>query len=178
MRIESRMVPVVVDDIDTDQIIPARFLKVTTRAGLGESLFIDRPDFATHRPEMKGARILLSGANFGCGSSREHAPWALVEWGFKAVIARSFADIFKQNALKNGLVPVEIDEGVHRLLCSDPSREVAVDVKAGVLELPGGRRVPFPLDPFARRCLIDGLDELAYLRAQEPLIAAHEARHG
>jgi 3-isopropylmalate/(R)-2-methylmalate dehydratase small subunit len=178
MNITSRLVPVVADDIDTDQIIPARFLKVTSRKGLGAHLFADRPDFATHRPESRGATILLAGVNFGCGSSREHAPWALVEWGFRAVIARSFADIFRQNALKNGLVPVAVDEGVHRLLAIDPTREVSIDVREAVLELPGGGRVGFLLDPFARRCLVDGLDELAYLRAQEPHIAEYEKQNG
>jgi 3-isopropylmalate/(R)-2-methylmalate dehydratase small subunit len=174
--IRSRCNPLLVDDVDTDQIIPARFLKTIGRAGLGAQLFADwrgaRFDGADD------ARILLAGVNFGCGSSREHAVWALSDFGFEAVIARSFADIFRANALKNGLVPVAVDEDVHRFLVAHPHIEVTVDVARGVLVLAGREEVPFPLDPFAKQCLVDGIDELEYLRRHETAIAVWEARNG
>jgi 3-isopropylmalate/(R)-2-methylmalate dehydratase small subunit len=174
--LKSRLNPLVVDDVDTDQIIPARFLKTTGRVGLGASLFADwrgsRFDAASD------ARVLLAGNNFGCGSSREHAVWALTDFGFEAVIARSFADIFRANALKNGLVPVAVDANVHRYLVDNPQSEVTVDVARAVLVLPDGEEVAFPLDPFARQCLVQGIDELEYLRRHETAIAVWEARHG
>jgi 3-isopropylmalate/(R)-2-methylmalate dehydratase small subunit len=174
--IRSRVNPLLVDDVDTDQIIPARFLKTTSRAGLGAQLFADwrggRFDGAND------ARILLAGNNFGCGSSREHAVWALTDFGFEAVIARSFADIFRANSLKNGLVPVAVDANVHKFLVENPGVEVTVDVARAMLVLPDGEEVAFPLDPFARQCLTQGIDELEYLRRHETAIAVWEARHG
>ena len=174
--IRSLVNPLVVDDVDTDQIIPARFLKTTGRAGLGAQLFADwrggRFDAANE------ARVLLAGNNFGCGSSREHAVWALTDFGFEAVIARSFADIFRANALKNGLVPVAVDADVHRYLVEHHDAEVTIDVARATLVLPDGEEVVFPLDPFARQCLTQGIDELEYLRRHETAIAVWEARHG
>jgi 3-isopropylmalate/(R)-2-methylmalate dehydratase small subunit len=187
--IKSRTVVLDRDDVDTDQIIPARFLKVTDKAGLGASLFSDwrylpdgspRPEFALNRPDAQGAQVLVAGANFGCGSSREHAPWALTGWGLRAVVALSFADIFKNNALKNGLVPVEIPADMHAALLAlrekDPAIEVHIDLITTTFALPDGRAVGFPIDPFARRCLLEGLDELAYLMTHEQRVKAYEAQ--
>jgi 3-isopropylmalate/(R)-2-methylmalate dehydratase small subunit len=175
--IRSRCHPLLVDDVDTDQIIPARFLKTVGRTGLGAQLFADwrGARFATNDA---GARVLLAGHNFGCGSSREHAVWALADFGFEAVIARSFADIFRANALKNGLVPVSVGEDAHRFLVEHPGAEVTIDVAQATLTLPEQPPVPFLLDPFARRCLTEGIDELDYLRRHETAIAVFEARHG
>jgi 3-isopropylmalate/(R)-2-methylmalate dehydratase small subunit len=186
----TRAVALPINDIDTDQIIPARFLKVTDKQGLGKSLFADwrylpdgsaRPEFALNRPDAAGAQILLAGHNFGCGSSREHAPWALVGFGFRAVVSTSFADIFRNNALKNGLLPVPVDQGTHaRLLAlraADPSLEITVDLEAQELSLADGTRASFPVDPFARSCLLQGVDELGYLLHFEPQIRAYEAAH-
>ena len=181
----SRTVVLDRDDVDTDQIIPARFLKVTVKEGLGKALFADwrfeadgspKADFVLNRPESAGARVLVVGRNFGCGSSREHAPWALHDFGFRAIVAGSFADIFKNNALKNGLLPVAVPEDVRRRLVAAPGTEVTVDLQARVLRLPDGGAVPFPIDPFARHCLLEGQDELQFLLGQEAAIAAHEAR--
>jgi 3-isopropylmalate/(R)-2-methylmalate dehydratase small subunit len=190
-QLRSRMVLLPVDDVDTDQIIPARFLKVTDKAGLGAQLFADwryfpdgtpRPDFALNRPESAGAEVLLAGRNFGCGSSREHAPWALAGWGIRAVIALGFADIFRGNALKNGIVPLVVDEATHAGLVAarqaDAALEVEIDLARTELGLPDGRRVGFPVDPFARHCLVHGVDELGYLLAVAGEVAAYEARHG
>ena len=189
-RLTARAVALPINDIDTDQIIPARFLKVTDKQGLGKSLFADwrylpdgspRPEFALNRPDAAGAQILLAGHNFGCGSSREHAPWALVGFGFRAVVSTSFADIFRNNALKNGLLPVPVDPATHaRLLAAraaDPSLEITVDLEAQELTLADGTRAPFPVDPFARSCLLQGVDELGYLLNFEPQIRAYEAAH-
>jgi 3-isopropylmalate/(R)-2-methylmalate dehydratase small subunit len=157
------------------------------RGGLGQHLFADwrfgaageaRPDFPLHRPEARGATVLVAGENFGCGSSREHAVWALLDFGFHAVVATSFADIFRHNALKNGLLPVVVDEPAHRRLVATAGQEVVVDVVAGELRLPDGTACPFPLDPFARHCLLHGLDELGYLLAQQAAIAGFEAAAG
>ena len=188
--VTSAVVPMVRNDIDTDQIIPARFLKTVNRAGLGDQLFNDwryladgspNPEFVLNRPEMAGRAILLAGDNFGCGSSREHAPWALTAWGIRAVISTSFADIFRNNALKNGLVPVALSsDGVARitsLLESDPAAVITVDLEAQQVRLPGGDALPFHVDPFARRMLLDGTDELGYLLSLEPAIEAYEAAH-
>ena len=185
----SRVIALPMDNIDTDQIIPARFLKTTDKAGLGPSLFADwrydaegrpRPDFVLNRPEAQGAQVLLAGDNFGCGSSREHAPWALAGFGFRAVVSTSFADIFRSNALKNGLLPIIVDGGTHRRLLDslarEPQAEVTVDLAALTLKLPGGAEVSFPFDGFARDCLLEGVDELGYLLQRQALIAAHEAR--
>jgi 3-isopropylmalate/(R)-2-methylmalate dehydratase small subunit len=174
--IRSRVNPLVVDDVDTDQIIPARFLKTIGRAGLGANLFADWR--GARFDATNDARALLAGVNFGCGSSREHAVWALTDFGFEAVIARSFADIFRSNALKNGLVPVAVDADVHRFLVENPGVEVSVDVARAVLVMPDGEEVAFPLDPFARQCLTQGIDELEYLRRHETAIAVWEARNG
>ncbi len=188
--VTSAVVPMVRNDIDTDQIIPARFLKTVNRAGLGDQLFNDwryladgspNPEFVLNRPEMAGRAILLAGDNFGCGSSREHAPWALTAWGIRAVISTSFADIFRNNALKNGLVPVALSsDGVARitsLLESDPAAVITVDLEAQQVRLPGGDALPFHVDPFALRMLLDGTDELGYLLSLEPAIEAYEAAH-
>jgi len=185
--IRSRTVVLPEADIDTDQIFPARFLTTTSDAGFAEMLFADwrfdaagrpRPEFALNRPEAAGCGILIAGPNFGCGSSREHAPWALRDYGFRAVISTSIADIFFSNALKNGLVPVRVDADAHAWLVANPGAEVEVDVAAGELRLPGGRAAPFQMDPFARHCLLNGVDELGYLLAQLPAIEAWEKRRG
>ncbi len=178
--ITSKTVVLPIDNVDTDQIIPARFLTVTTKAGLGENLFADwrrEPDFVLNRDESKGAAILVAGENFGCGSSREHAPWALVDFGFRAVVSRSIADIFKGNAVKNGLVPVEVPGEIHRALLAHPGWVVTVDLERKLLVLPDGREAAFPIDAFARHCLLHGIDPLDFLREQEGAIGAFEAAH-
>ncbi|MEK7406708.1 MAG: 3-isopropylmalate dehydratase small subunit [Acidobacteriota bacterium] len=185
-KLTSRVVPLPVANIDTDQIIPARFLKVTTKEGLGEGLFCDwrydaegrpKPDFILNQPRARGAAILLAGDNFGCGSSREHAPWALAQFGFRAVVSTSFADIFRQNALKNSLLPVVVPPEIHaELFRLEPEAEVSIDLAAQTLTLPDGRAVEFPIDAFARHCLLGGVDELGYILGQEAAIAAYEAR--
>ena len=185
----GRVIALPMDNIDTDQIIPARFLKTTDKSGLGASLFADwrydadgrrRPDFVLNRPEAQGAQVLLAGDNFGCGSSREHAPWALAGFGFRAVVSTSFADIFRNNALKNGLLPIIVDGEAHRRLLDslarEPQAEVTVDLAAQTLKLPGGVEVSFPIDGFARDCLLEGVDELGYLFQRHSQIAAYEAR--
>ncbi len=187
-KLTSRAVALPIDNIDTDQIIPARFLKVTDKAGLGAHLFADwryapdgspRPDFILNRPEAQGAQILVAGDNFGCGSSREHAPWALIGFGFRAIISTSFADIFRNNALKNGLLPVVVDGETHRdlfaLLTEIPDAELTIDLSAQTLSFLD-RSVVFPIDPFSRTCLLNGVDELGYIRSFEQAIAAYEAR--
>jgi 3-isopropylmalate/(R)-2-methylmalate dehydratase small subunit len=173
-----------VDDVDTDQIIPARFLKTTDKRGLGSSLFADwreRPDFPLDRPDAAGAQILVAGANFGCGSSREHAPWALVGWGLRAIVALSFADIFRQNALKNGLLPIAVAPALHRRLievrAADASARITVDVAGQTVGLVGGPPFRFDIDPFAKECLVHGIDELGYLLARLPGIERHEKTH-
>jgi 3-isopropylmalate/(R)-2-methylmalate dehydratase small subunit len=183
---ESRLVPLPVNNIDTDQIIPARFLKTTSKAGLGDQLFNDwrydaqgnpKPDFILNQPRAKGALILLAGDNFGCGSSREHAPWALTQFGFRAVISTSFADIFKQNSLKNSLLPIVVPADVHAALFKLPEdATVKVDLPNQTLTIPGGRKVEFPVDGFSKHCLVNGVDELGYILQQEAAIAAYESR--
>lgn len=186
----SRIVPLPVDNIDTDQIIPARFLKVTTKVGLGDALFADwrympdgvpNPDFVLNQPVYQGSQVLLAGDNFGCGSSREHAPWALTGWGFRAVISTSFADIFRSNALKNGLLPVEVDARTHAdlldLVEENAEATVTIDLEAQTLTLPGGGAAHFPVDPFAKNCLLRGVDQLGYLLSFEEQIAAYEEAH-
>ena len=185
----SRLVALPVENVDTDQIIPARFLKVTDKAGLGEALFADwrygpdgapNPDFVLNRPEARGAQVLVAGDNFGCGSSREHAPWALVGYGFRAVVSTFFADIFRNNALKNGLLPIAVDPAAHRrllALAADPGAEVTVDLAAQTVTLPDGEAVPFPVDPFAKHCLLNGVDQLGFLLAEDEAIARYEAEH-
>ena len=186
----SKVIPLLVDNVDTDQIIPARYLKGTSKEGLGEGLFADwrydgdgnpREGFVLNRPEMAGRSVLLAGANFGSGSSREHAAWALRAFGFKAVLAPLFADIFRNNALKNGLLPVELPADAHAELAAavdaDPDAAVTVDLEAETVTLPGGRAVGFTVDPFARQMLLDGTDELGYLLSQAAAVAAYEDAH-
>jgi 3-isopropylmalate/(R)-2-methylmalate dehydratase small subunit len=180
--LEATYVVVPADDIDTDQIIPARFLKTTDKRGLGSALFADwkeRPDFPLTRPDAVGARVLVAGINFGCGSSREHAPWALTGWGFQAIVARSFADIFRGNALKNGLLPVAVGAELHARIVDarrrDPAARIVVDLPRQTVGLVGGAQETFDIDPFAKECLTHGIDELGYLLARLPDIERHEA---
>lgn len=185
----SKIVPLSSENVDTDQIIPARFLKVTDKAGLGANLFADwryngdgtpKPEFILNQPEMKGRQVLLAGDNFGCGSSREHAPWALTGFGFRAVISTSFADIFRNNSLKNGLLPIIVDKDTHQQLFSlvgeDPETQVSVDLAAQTVTLPDGRKVGFNLDAFSKACLLNGVDEIGYVLGMGDKIAAFEAR--
>jgi 3-isopropylmalate/(R)-2-methylmalate dehydratase small subunit len=181
-QLTSRVVPLLENDIDTDQIIPARYLKVTDKHGLGDALFADwrgRPGFPIGAPRHAGAQVLLTGHNFGCGSSREHAPWALVAGGFRAVISTSFADIFRGNALKNGLIPVEVPPAIHAALVAGavaPEFTVAIDLEAQELRAPGVPTTAFAVDGFARRCLLDGVDELGFLLRHLPDIERYERR--
>jgi 3-isopropylmalate/(R)-2-methylmalate dehydratase small subunit len=184
----SRVAPLPIDNIDTDQIIPARFLKTTSKIGLGDQLFFDwrydsagqpNPDFLLNQPAGKAAQVLLGGDNFGCGSSREHAPWALTQYGFKAVISTSFADIFKGNSLKNALLPIVVPQDVSAKLFAtlkaDPAATVTISLADQTLTLPDGSKVEFPIDPFYKDCLLEGVDELGYILNQEAAIAGHEA---
>ena len=181
----SRSVVLPGSNIDTDQIIPARFLTTTTRSGLGAHLFADwryagdgapQADFVLNRPEATGCSILVAGNNFGCGSSREHAPWALTDYGFRAVVSTQFADIFRNNSLKNALLPVAVDQAAHAWLLAHPGAQVTIDLESTTLTLPTGQAVRFPLEPFARYCLLNGVDELGFLRGREQDIAAYEQR--
>jgi 3-isopropylmalate/(R)-2-methylmalate dehydratase small subunit len=189
VSLTSRVVALPINDIDTDQIIPARFLKATDKDGMGAHLFADwrylpdgspRPDFVLNQPQHQGAQILLAGDNFGCGSSREHAPWALTAFGFRAILAMSFADIFRNNALKNGLLPIVISAETQRLLLDlldeVPAAEITVDLAAQTVTLPTGQAVSFNIDPFSKACLLKGTDELGYLLGFEKQIAAYEAQ--
>jgi 3-isopropylmalate/(R)-2-methylmalate dehydratase small subunit len=188
-KLNSTLVPLPHTDVDTDQIIPANYLKVTDKAGLAEGLFARwryrpdgqiEPDFPLNWAQCQGSEILLVGDNFGCGSSREHAPWALEGWGFRAVISTSFADIFRNNSLKNGLLPVQVDEQTARQLFSlveeDPGTQVEINLGEQTLTLPDGRQVNFPIDSFSKTCLLEGVDQLGYLLNQEAKIAAYEKR--
>jgi 3-isopropylmalate/(R)-2-methylmalate dehydratase small subunit len=183
-RVTSKTVVIASSNIDTDQIIPARFLTTTTKEGLGKQLFADwryakdgspNPDFVLNRPEARAAQVLVAGRNFGCGSSREHAPWALLDFGFRAVISTEIADIFRGNSLKNGLLPVVVDEQTSRWLLEHPGADVDIDLEAMRLTLPTGTQVPFPIEAFARHCLLNGIDELGYLRSQLESIERYEA---
>lgn len=183
--LRSRTVVLPVSDVDTDQIIPARFLTTTTRSGLGANLFADwrygsdgapQADFVLNRPEAKGCSILVAGNNFGCGSSREHAPWALTGYGFRAVVSTQIADIFRSNSLKNGLLPVIVDQATHGWLMEHPGAELVIDLESTSLTLPTGQSVRFPLEPFARYCLMNGVDELGFLLGKEAEILAYERR--
>ena len=185
-QLRSRTVVLPASDVDTDQIIPARFLTTTTREGLGRHLFADwrygpdgapKPEFVLNRPQAEGCAILVAGNNFGCGSSREHAPWALTDFGFRAVVSTQIADIFRNNSLKNGLVPVIAEPGAHRWLLEHPGAEVTIDLESATLRYPAGE-VRFALEPFARFCLINGVDELGFLLGREAQIAAYETRAG
>jgi 3-isopropylmalate/(R)-2-methylmalate dehydratase small subunit len=183
--IRSRTVVMPSSNIDTDQIIPARFLTTTTRDGLGAALFADwrydaagqpRPGFVLNHPEARGCEVLVAGRNIGCGSSREHAPWALLDYGFRAVVSTEIADIFRSNSLKNGLLPIVVDEATHRWLIDNPGAEVTIDLETTSLHLPDGRTRQFPIEAFARYCLMNGVDELGYLLSQSDAISAHERR--
>ena len=188
-KLTSRAIPLHVNDIDTDQIIPAQFLKVTDKNGLADALFFHwrynddkspKEDFIINKPESMGAQILLAGDNFGCGSSREHAPWALTSYGFRAVISTSFADIFRNNALKNGLIPIIVDEETHKMLFDlaeeAPRAELTVDLATQTVSFPGGS-FNFPIDPFNKTCLLNGVDELGYIMGFEKEIAEFESRN-
>jgi len=183
--LRSRTVVLPTTNIDTDQIIPARFLTTTTREGLGRNLFADwrydaqgkpRADFALNRPEAQGCQILVAGRNLGCGSSREHAPWALLDYGFRAVVSTEIADIFRNNSLKNGLLPVVVDEVTSRWLIEHPGAEVTIDLESTTLALPTGDRVQFPIEAFSRYCLLNGVDELGFLLERSGEIEAYERR--
>ena len=184
----SAIIPLPAENVDTDQIIPARFLKTTQKSGLADALFYDwrydadgqpRPDFVINQPQMQGRQILLAGDNFGAGSSREHAPWALTSWGIRAIFSTSFADIFRNNALKNGLLPIVVDEETHRALfecvAERPEAEVSVDLEAQVVHLPSDQDIAFEVDPFARQMLLAGTDEIGWLLDRSHAIDAWEA---
>lgn len=186
----SRIVPLPNENIDTDQIMPARFLKATGKTGLGKSLFYDwrydaegkaKPEFILNQPHIAGAAILLAGNNFGCGSSREHAPWAIEDFGFQVVISTSFADIFRNNCLKNGILPLAVNKTCHeklfRIAREDSAAEITVDLESQTLLLPDGEAVHFPIDPYSKKCLLEGLDDLAYLLKHSGAISAYEASH-
>jgi 3-isopropylmalate/(R)-2-methylmalate dehydratase small subunit len=184
---QGKIVALPINDTDTDQIIPARYLKTTDKEGLGKQLFSDwrynadgspKADFVLNQPEHQGASVLIGGHNFGCGSSREHAPWALIGGGFQAVISTDFADIFRNNSLKNGLLPIVVDEQTHQQLISlaqeDPTTEVKIDLATQTLLLPDGRNVEFPIDGFSKYCLLNGVDQLGYLQGLEAEVVAYE----
>ncbi len=187
----SKAVPLPAENVDTDQIVPARYLKVTDKNGLAEALFRDwryeedgslkEPRFVLDRPEMAGRAILVAGDNFGAGSSREHAPWALSAWGVRAILSTSYADIFKNNSLKNGVLPITVDAATHArlfaLLAADPDAEFMIDLAEQGVLLPDGTTIDFDIDPFAKRMILAGTDELGYLLLKEPEIAAWEATH-
>jgi len=182
-RIQSRTVVLPTRDIDTDQLIPARFLTTTSRDGLGQFLFHDlrfdangdaNPDFVLNQPQAEGCGILIAGNNLGCGSSREHAPWALLDYGFQAVVSTEIADIFRNNSLKNGLLPIVVDEDTHQYLLANPGISLDIDVLQATMTLPGGKTIEFPIDGFARHCLIEGIDQLGYLQKQAAHISAFE----
>ncbi len=187
----SRVIPLPAENVDTDQIVPARYLKVTDKEGLAEALFRDwrfgpdgsltEPHFVIDRPEMSGRQILLVGDNFGCGSSREHAPWALAAWGVKAILSTSFADIFRNNSLKNGVLPIVVDRPTHArlfdLVASDPDANITVDLAEQGILLPDGTTIDFEIDPFAKQMILAGTDEIGYLLAKDAAIGAWEADH-
>jgi 3-isopropylmalate/(R)-2-methylmalate dehydratase small subunit len=185
MLLTSKTVVLRFDNVDTDQIIPARFLKTISKEGLGDQLFYDwrydasgapKPDFILNTDAAKGAQVLVAGDNFGCGSSREHAPWALTQFGFKAVVSTSFADIFKGNSLKNGLLPIVVPADIHAALLESPGAIVKIDLASQTLTMPDGTAVEFPIDAFSKHCLLEGVDELGYILKQDVAIAAYEAR--
>jgi 3-isopropylmalate/(R)-2-methylmalate dehydratase small subunit len=189
-KLTATMVAIPTENIDTDQIIPARFLKVTDKKGLGDNLFCDwryhpdgspKEDFVLNTDRGKQAKILVAGDNFGCGSSREHAPWAIMSYGFRAVISTSFADIFRNNSLKLGLLPVVVDEETHWQLLSlieeEPTTQVTIDLESQTLQLPDGRKVNFPIDNFSKTCILNGVDQLGYLQSHASAIETYEATH-
>jgi 3-isopropylmalate/(R)-2-methylmalate dehydratase small subunit len=186
----ATMVAIPTENIDTDQIIPARFLKVTDKQGLGDNLFCDwryledgspKQDFVLNTEQGKKAKILVAGDNFGCGSSREHAPWAIMGYGFRAVISTDFADIFRNNSLKLGLLPVVIDQETHLQLLSlieeEPESEITIDLDKQTVQLPDGRKVTFPIDNFSKTCILNGLDQLGYLQSHASAVEAYEKSH-
>jgi 3-isopropylmalate/(R)-2-methylmalate dehydratase small subunit len=186
----ATMVSIPTENIDTDQIIPARFLKVTDKQGLGDNLFFDwryeadgspKADFILNTEQAHQAKILVTGDNFGCGSSREHAPWAIMGYGFKAVISTSFADIFRNNSLKLGLVPIIVDKETHyqlqSLISEEPNTQITVDLASQKVQLPDGRAVQFPIDTFSKTCILNGIDQLGYLQRHTAAVAAYEAEH-
>lgn len=187
----SRAIPLPAENVDTDQVVPARYLKMTDKHGLADALFRDwrfeedgslkDPPFVLDRPHMAGRKILLAGDNFGAGSSREHAPWALAAWGIRAILSTSYADIFRSNSLKNGVLPIVVDTVTHarlfQLLADDPDAEFTIDLSEQGVLLPDGSTIDFDIDPFAKRMILAGTDELGYLLAKEPDIDAWEARH-
>ncbi len=186
----GKIVSIPTENIDTDQIIPAQFLKVTDKMGLGENVFFNwrflpdgspNPDFVLNQSQSQGVEILVAGDNFGCGSSREHAPWALMAFGFRAIISTSFADIFHNNALKNGLLPIIVDEDTHRQLQSlaeeAPDTRITIDLPNQRITLPDGRQIAFPIDHFSKHCLTNGIDQLGYLREKLPAIEEYEKTH-
>ena len=184
--IESRTAVLPFTNIDTDQIIPARFLTTTTKDGLGKQAFADwrydasgapNADFLLNKPEAHGCSILVAGRNFGCGSSRAHAPWALLDFGFRAVISTEIADIFRNNSLKNGLLPIVVDEPTHEWLMANPGAQVRIDLESNTLTLPNGKTATFPIEGFARYCLLNGTDELGFLLKQSDAIARYESAH-
>jgi len=181
---QSKTVLLPIENVDTDQIIPARFLKVTSKVGIGANLFADwrydakgaaKSDFVLNKPEAEGAAVLVAGDNFGCGSSREHAPWALYDYGFRAIVSTSIADIFRNNSLKNGLIPIVVDKAVHAALLAQPGMQVTVSLEDRSLALADGRKVTFPIDPFARYCLMNGQDELDFLMSCDADIRGFES---
>jgi len=182
-RFTSATTVLAIDDVDTDQIIPARFLTTTTRDGIGKALFADwRYDsqgkpitgFPLNEPGAEGRTILVAGRNFGCGSSREHAPWSLHDFGFRAVISTEIADIFRNNSLKNGLLPIIVDKATHAWLIANPGAEVTVDLEAREIRLPNGKAVNFPIDGFARHCILEGVDQTGFLLKQADAITQFE----
>ena len=188
--LKATMVSIPTENVDTDQIIPARFLKVTDKNGLGDNLFFDwrynadgspKEDFVLNTEQGKKAKVLLAGDNFGCGSSREHAPWAIMGYGFKAVISTSFADIFRNNSLKLGLVPIMVDKDTHYQLMSlieeEPDTEISVDLENQTVQLPDGRKVNFPIDNFSKTCILQGVDQLGYLQSHAADVDTYEANH-
>ena len=188
--LNSHAVLLSAENVDTDQIIPARFLKTLDKNGLGKQLFFDwryqpdgsdNPDFALNKPDAQGAQIILAGDNFGCGSSREHAPWALMGWGVRAVISTSFADIFKGNSLKNGLLPIQVDAATHAKLVAavkaNPKAQLSIDLAKTELTLPDGAKVKFPIDGFAQHCLLNGIDQLGYILSFDDKIKGYETAH-
>jgi 3-isopropylmalate/(R)-2-methylmalate dehydratase small subunit len=190
IKFSGSIVAIPLNNVDTDQIIPARYLKVTDKQGLGEAAFSDwrynadgtpKPDFVLNKPEYQNANVLIGGHNFGCGSSREHAPWALIGAGFQAVISTYFADIFRNNSLKNGLLPIVVDEATQQQLVSlaqeDPSTTVSIDLENQTLILPDGRAVNFPIDSFSKHCLLNGIDQLGYLLGLDDDIKGYEHDH-
>jgi 3-isopropylmalate/(R)-2-methylmalate dehydratase small subunit len=188
--LSATMISIPTENVDTDQIIPARFLKVTDKKGLGDNLFFDwrynadgspKPDFILNTAQGQKARILVGGDNFGCGSSREHAPWAIMGYGFQAVISTSFADIFRNNSLKLGLVPVVVDKETHYQLLSlieeEPDTQITIDLASQTIQLPDGRQVEFPIDNFSKTCILNGIDQLGYLQHHAATVEAYEAAH-